>query len=136
MYSHSEHSKQLATDYLIQYKFKDWTCHRTNNPGTPVSDDEKKERASQLAESLCSLEKWNSHSHAIHRDILIKEVRIDIDYLEGPNGENRDLERAVDRLWAMVNYLFDITAIFKVYVSRTYRLARIARQADPSGGNA
>ena len=44
-----EQAKNLSVDllkkWLVEYKFKNWTQHRTTNPGAAVTDDERAERA-------------------------------------------------------------------------------------------
>ena len=50
-------SVDLLKQWLVQYKFKDWVKHRTNNVGDPVTDDQKTERAEEIAEILSDNEK-------------------------------------------------------------------------------
>lgn len=71
-------SISLLKEWLVQYKFKDWTLHRTNNAGSPVTDAEKQARAEQIARDLSDNKKWHSHGRMIGlqkvRDMLRLEV--------------------------------------------------------------
>ncbi|WP_082494308.1 serine dehydrogenasease [Methylobacterium sp. Leaf108] len=77
-----EQAKNLSIDllkkWLIQYKFKDWTVHRTTNPGTPVTDDDKSTRAQEVATALSDHKRWFSHGRSLGVERL-KELRLEID---------------------------------------------------------
>jgi hypothetical protein len=57
----------LLREWLVTYKFKNWTVHRTDpvKIGQPVTDDEKKERAEQIAMDLNDTRKWFTHGRSI-----------------------------------------------------------------------
>lgn len=77
-----ELSHDLLTNWLSTYKFKNWLIHSTNN--APVTADEKKQRAKEIAGVLSDNERWHSHARMISRDILISdpELRLKIEILE------------------------------------------------------
>lgn len=71
-------SVDLLKEWLVAYKFKGWTEHRTTNPGTAVTEEEKQQRADQIAKDLADHKKWHSHGRAL--DIKkLKDLRIEID---------------------------------------------------------
>lgn len=77
-----EQAKNLSIDllkkWLVEYKFKDWTKHRTTNPGTPVTKKEKEARAEEVATALADHKRWRSHGRNL--DIIkLKALRIEID---------------------------------------------------------
>lgn len=77
-----EQARDLSVDllkkWLVEYKFKNWTHHRTNNVGEAVTDQEKEERAEQIARALGDHKRWRSHGRSL--DITkLKELRIEID---------------------------------------------------------
>jgi len=77
-----EQAKNLSIDllkkWLVEYKFKDWTHHRTTNAGTPVTYDEKSKRAEEIATALANHKKWRSHGR--HLDtVKLRELKIEID---------------------------------------------------------
>ena len=77
-----EQARDLSVDllkkWLVEYKFKDWTVHRTNNAGSPVTNDEKVARAEQIAKDLANHKIWRSHGRNIDVKRLA-ELRIEID---------------------------------------------------------
>ena len=85
-------SRDLLVKWLVEYKFKDWTTHQTTNPGAPVTDEEKKARAEEIAIALGDHKRWRSHGRSLDthklRDLSIK---ID-DYSD--KGELQTLIRA------------------------------------------
>lgn len=75
----AELSVNLIRDWLVRYKFKDWTTH--GSTGKPVTDEEKTERAQAIARSLSEQETWGSHRRMIDRDVLTS-LGLKIDRLE------------------------------------------------------
>ena len=71
-------SVELLKNWLVKYKFKDWNVHRTTNPGTPVTDEEKQERAEEIAKALSDNKIWHSHGRALTISKL-KQLRLEID---------------------------------------------------------
>lgn len=81
----------LLKKWLVQYKFKDWLTHRTNNPGSPVTSAEKEARATEIAQLLSNNSHWNTHGRFIGMSTLAKECRLDIDDF----GTDPELQKAV-----------------------------------------
>lgn len=71
-------SISLLKRWLVAYKFKDWTHHRTTNPGQAVTPAEKETRAEEIAAALSDNRRWHMHGRALGIDRL-KELRLDID---------------------------------------------------------
>lgn len=71
MLSRYEQAKNLTITllkkWLVDYKFRDWTTHNTNpnKIGNPVTEEEKKCRAEQIAELLSDNKIWHSHGRKI-----------------------------------------------------------------------
>lgn len=61
-----EQARDLTTDlltkWLVKYKFKNWTQH---HDGTEVTEDDKKDRAAEIAKELSDNKKWKSHGKGI-----------------------------------------------------------------------
>lgn len=74
-----ELSITLLKQWLVRYKFKNWTAHRTTNPGTPVTQQEKESRAEQIAKELASNSRWHSHGRMISMPTLKDDLRLEID---------------------------------------------------------
>ena len=75
-------SNDLLTDWLSTYKFKDWDAH--GSTGKPVTPEEKRKRAEEIAEALSDNERWHSHGRMISRDTLISDpdLRLKIEKFE------------------------------------------------------
>lgn len=86
-------SVALLEKWLVQYKFKDWSAHRTHNIGAPVTADEKQARATEIAKLLSDNTHWHSHGRMIGMKTLADVCHLDIDDF----GSDRDLQRAVRR---------------------------------------
>lgn len=91
-----EQSKNLSISllkkWLTEFKFKDWKTHRTTNPGTPVTDEERQARAEEIAEKLSSNKLWHSHGRMIGMKKLRSELKLEIeDY--GIEPKQRDAIR-------------------------------------------
>lgn len=72
-------STSLLKQWLVAYKFKNWTHHRTHNPGAPVTVQEKEDRAQQIASDLADNKRWHSHSRMISMQCLQTDLRLEID---------------------------------------------------------
>ena len=75
-------SRDLLTNWLSTYKFKNWHTH--SSTGDPVTDDDKKQRAKEIADVLSDNERWHSHGRMISRDTLIsdQDLRLKIENFE------------------------------------------------------
>ena len=72
-------SVALLKKWLVAYKFKDWATHSTTNPGAPVTQDEKIERARQIADLLSDNKHWHSHGRMIGTHTLQSVLKLKID---------------------------------------------------------
>lgn len=92
MLSRYEQAKNLTITllkkWLVEYKFKDWTQHATNQAklGQVVTTEEKQERAEEIATLLSNNRLWHSHGRMIGLGTLTKVVRLKIeDYSTNEN---------------------------------------------------
>lgn len=72
-------SVALLEKWLVQYKFKDWIKHRTNNPGDEVTPEEKQARAREIANMLSDNTTWHSHGRMISMQTLRDRCKLEID---------------------------------------------------------
>ena len=75
-----ELSHELLTNWLSTYKFKDWDKH--SSTGAPVTEEDKAQRAKEIAAALSDNERWHSHARMISRDTLRSELRLKIENFE------------------------------------------------------
>ena len=69
----------LLEKWLVQYKFKDWSVHRTTNPGAPVTPAEKQARAIEIVKLLSNNAYWHSHGRMIGINTLKETCKLHID---------------------------------------------------------
>ncbi|WP_086077205.1 SDH family Clp fold serine proteinase [Bordetella genomosp. 13] len=72
-------SVSLLKEWLVKYKFKGWDHHATTNPGTPVTNAEKQDRAEQIAKDLSDNRMWHSHGRMIGINRLQNSLRLKIE---------------------------------------------------------
>ncbi len=94
----------LLKDWLVKYKFANWTEHRTTNPGSPVTLDDKKARAEQIALDLANHNKWKSHGRSLDLQKL-QELRIEIEDYSKDNQLSKPLKQYNDALVGYVDRL-------------------------------
>lgn len=81
-----EQARELSHEFLIKwlstYKFKDWDKH--SSTGTRVTEEDKAQRAEEIAAALSDNERWHSHVRMISRDTLVSDpkLRLKIEKLE------------------------------------------------------
>lgn len=124
-FTSSEYVVKMASEFLYNYKFKNWTTHIKS--GTPVTDDEKKARSEKIASLLGKNDHWKSHSHGIDRKTAKEVLELQIEDIEAVPG----LEKAVRQLWALFYYLLERSNIRKTFISSNYALIR----SKPNGGS-
>lgn len=112
----SHYSTMMASQFLLSYKFQHWTTRETT--GTPVTSEYRQQRATEVGTALASHDRWKNHGHAISRDVLWTEIKLKIDHPDAA------LERALVRAWALLNWIFEKTPVFKLIVAPTYRYSK------------
>ncbi|MEM9243604.1 MAG: ATP-dependent Clp protease proteolytic subunit, partial [Pseudomonadota bacterium] len=78
-----ELSETLLREWLVKYKFSDWTTHseKSQKKERGVTNREKKERAEEIAKLLSDNKKWHSHGRMISKDKLESELKLKIEDL-------------------------------------------------------
>lgn len=101
-----EQARDLTTDlltkWLVNYKFKNWTQHHN---GTEVTQDDKIERAAEIAKELSDNKKWKSHGKGISiAELRALKLKIE-DYGEDERLRSliRDYYNAMDEYVRMKN---------------------------------
>jgi hypothetical protein len=112
-------SATLVKDWLVKYKFSHWPVH--TKTGKPVTEEEKKRRATEIAEELGKHSKWLTHS----RPLGIKELRnlkLEIqDYTENP-----ELNEAITKYFILLSMTFDISSVYKIYETPDKQIMKFA----------
>lgn len=88
-----EHARDLTVtlleNWLSTHKFADWDTH--NSTGEPVTEDEKRHRAKEIATQLNDTSLWHSHGRGIGMTTLRERLRLKIEDF----GSNELQTRAV-----------------------------------------
>lgn len=118
----SQYVIEIAAEYLERFKFRTWVTHKSS--GVTVTPEDRKARAADVAAKLCDHARWKAHGHAISREVLWDELKIQVEHLESTEG----LQRAVRRAWALWYYLFDKMPVAKAMVSQNYTFFRFGKE--------
>ena len=90
-------SQDLLTEWLSTYKFRSWDIH--SSTGNPVTSEERRQRAEEIANVLGDYERWRSHGRAISRDTLVSDpIRLRIEKIEDNTVLLYELNNYVERL--------------------------------------
>ncbi|MFC1956897.1 ATP-dependent Clp protease proteolytic subunit [Chloroflexota bacterium] len=124
-------SSTLVTNWLVNFKFKPWTAHSSS--GEPVTDEERRSRAKEIADRLCDHGHWLTHNRSIKiEDFDQMRLKV-VDY-----GRDPDLFDAIKRYYTLLRMTFD-TNIYKLFETPTSQIYRFlsppapSPQAKPSG---
>ena len=104
-----EQAKNLAIslleEWLVKYKFRNWERHRTDpkKKGQQVTEEEKKDRAREVAEKLNDTSLWHSHGRSIGIESVRKILRLEIDDYSGDTEFGELIRRYNDMV---VGYIF------------------------------
>ena len=93
-------SHDLLINWLSTYKFKNWNTH--SSTGQPVTDEDKRQRAKEIAAVLSDNERWHSHGRMISRDTLTSDsegIRLKIEKIE----DNPDILSALEEYVGLLN---------------------------------
>ena len=93
-----EQAKELTIDllkkWLMKYKFQTWTKHKNGNE---VTQEEKEQRAEEIADTLSNNRKWKSHSRPLNIEVL-EELKLKIvDF-----GKNESLTKSLRKYHRLV----------------------------------
>lgn len=110
-------AKELVTKWLADYKFKNWDKHSSN--GNPVTLEEKRIRAEEIATQLCDHGRWLTHGRSIKLDDFEKMKLKITDY-----SLDSDLADAIRRYYTLVKMTFDagFYKIFETPISQIYKM--------------
>jgi hypothetical protein len=109
-------AKELVRDWLATYKFQNWNVHSSD--GRPVTAEDKRARAAQIASELCDHSRWKTHARSIKLDDLVA-MRLQVTDLR----DDPELHDAVRRYYVLLKMTFE-TNIFKLFETPTSQILR------------
>jgi hypothetical protein len=72
-----ELSIALLEEWLVKYKFKNWTVTESTN--TKVTPAMRRERAKRIGQQLNETDRWHSHSRGIPMTVLSRDLKLQIE---------------------------------------------------------
>jgi len=114
-------AKVLVTDWLARYKFKNWLVH--SSTGLPVSESDRKNRAEEIATTLCDHRRWLTHGRSLQlADLEKMRLRVTNYALAGPLAE------AIRRYYALMQMTFAGTGVYKLFETPSTAIYRFLAQ--------
>jgi len=113
-------AKVLVTEWLKEYKFKNWDKHSSD--GRIVTIEEKELRANEIAEKLCDHKLWKTHGRSIKINDL-EEMRVKVTDYSG----DAELYDAINRYSTLLQMFFatNIYKIIETVDAQIYRIANV-----------
>lgn len=111
-----EFAKDLVSDWLATYKFKNWTI--TKDKQEPVDEAKRKARAKEVADLLCNHTEWRTHGRSLKIEDF--EGLLLIDRID----DNPKLADIVYRIKTVIRLIFDMSTIYKIYYLDNFKLAK------------
>ncbi len=121
-------AKALVADWLASYKFRDWSTHSSTSK--PVTHEERRARAEDIATQLCDHGRWLTHGRSI-KILDLGKMRLRItDY-----DKNAELADAIRRYHTLLQMTFgSVYKVFETPESQIYRfIVPPAAQRLPQG---
>lgn len=112
-------SISLLKKWLVEFKFRDWNFHETTPAllGTPVTAEQKGQRAEEIAQMLSDNNRWHSHGRMIGIKTLQNDLKLKID----DYTDNAELRTDVNMLHDFcLDYIYKMNKI--VLVGSKHRL--------------
>ena len=100
LYSYEQARKlsiRLLKEWLVKYKFKNWTKTRTRK--LKVTHQMRVKRAEKIAAILNDIERWHSHSRGISMPVLRRALKLEIEDF----GKNKKLNEKIRTYSKLLN---------------------------------
>ena len=111
-----EFAKDLVKDWLVRYKFKNWTITETRKE--KVTTEIKKQRAEEVANALTNQTKLRSHGRSLKIEDLSKWLKIEkID-------NNKSLADIVYSIKTVIRLIFDQSSTYKLFFYKNNKIMR------------
>lgn len=119
-----EYAVDMVEEWLVKYKFKNWELTDTNH--NIVTEDMKKQRASEIANDLNNHNKWKTHGRSLKREDLEK-LKLKITNIE----EDEELKEIVYRIHTICRLIYMTGNTFKVIATSNNKVSFTANQLPP-----
>jgi hypothetical protein len=110
-------ARDLVTEWLATFKFKNWTTH--SSTGQPVTIEERKQRAREIADQLRDQTRWKTHGRSLKIGDLRQMRLLVTDY-----SENAPLCDAIRRYFTLLQMTLS-TNVYKIFETPTSQVMRL-----------
>jgi len=119
----------LVTEWLAKWKFRTWEIHSSTNE--PVTDQDKQNRAAEIAKELSNHSRWLTHARSINlQDLLEMRLRV-TDY-----SKQGELADAIRRYYTLLRMTFDGTSMYKLFETPKTQIGRFQSPPPAPPGQA
>jgi ClpP class serine protease len=114
-------AKRLTREWLVKYKFKNWTTHHTDQAklGQAVTEEEKMQRAEEIASKLGDHRRWLTHGRSLNSKDLTEMRLVITDYTA-----DAKLSDAIARYHALMQISFSTTNLHKIFETSTDQILK------------
>lgn len=109
-----EFAKDLVSEWLYKYKFKNWTKTRTTNQA--VTPQMKMARAKEVANDFANHTEWRTHGRSLKIEDLSEKLLI------GRIDDDVKLSDIVYRIMTIIRLIFSSSNNYKMYYSDNFKL--------------
>ncbi len=109
-------SRSLVSRWLQRYKFSRWRTH--SQTGAPVTDEEKKARAEEIADKLSDHSRWLTHGRSVKIEHLREMGLRIVDY-----SKRKELCDAIRRYHILLQMTF-AGSVYKLFETPTSQIMR------------
>lgn len=117
-------SQTLVSKWLDEYKFRNWTKH--SKSGAPVTVEERRSRAAEVAKKLCEHSFWLTHG----RSIKIKDLEA-MRLIINDYSKDHNLYDAITRYYTLLRMSFETTNIYKIFETPLSQIYRFQNLSSP-----
>ncbi len=117
-------AKILVTQWLANYKFKNWDTHSSTKK--TVTDGDKLKRAEEIADKLADHSRWLTHARSLKIEDLRNMKLLITDYSEQP-----ELADAIRRYFVLLKMTFATPlGVYKVFETPKSQILSFAREEN------
>ena len=124
-----DYGKELVTEFLKNYKFKNWVITETHQ--NPVSDDLRQKRAEEIADKLSDHSLWKTHGRSLKIDTLRDELQLKICDI----GDDEKVCEVVERIQVILRLIFSLSPSYKIIADKNNRLIKTAIEVNSNDGS-
>lgn len=124
-----DYGKELVTEFLREYKFKNWTITETHQ--NLVSEELRQKRAKEIADKLSDHSLWKTHGRSLKIDTLRNELQLKICDI----ADDEKVCEVVERIQVILRLIFSLSPAYKIIADKNNRLIKTAMEVNSNDGS-